>query len=304
MSEGGASRIDSETAWRLLRGLREHAWDGGPCGLALGPDGALAVTGPDQGDVRVDGASWNAAVRVDPQAAQLFDLHLPLLRRAAIHGAVTVGQLGQSLDGRIATDGGAAQVVNGTANLDHLHRLRALADAVVVGAGTVCADDPRLTTRRVDGPSPVRVLLDPHGRVPADCRLFRDGAAPTLALTGDARPIDGVEMEPLPHGADGFAPTAVLAALHGRGLRRVLVEGGGVTVSRFLAAGALDRLHLGVAPLLMGSGRPAVTLPPIENLGEATRPAAVHVHPMPPDTLFDCELHTDDDQLGGSASTS
>jgi len=286
----GAGRLDPGTAWRLLRALREHAWDGGPCGLALGPDGAAAVTGPDSGDVRVDGGSWNAAVCVEPAAAQLFDLHLPMLRRAALKGVVTVGQLGQSLDGRIATEGGSAQVVNGAANLDHLHRLRALADAVIVGAGTVCADDPQLTTRRVAGPNAVRVVLDPRGRVPADRGLFRDGAAPTLVLSGQEEGPAGAETQTLPVGPDGFAPAAVLAALHARGLRRVLVEGGGVTVSRFLAAGALDRLHVGVAPLFLGSGHPAISLPRIDDLNEALRPEAVRVHAMPPDTLFDCDL--------------
>src|SRR4051812_25903843 len=78
-------------------------------------------------------------------------------------GCVTVGQIGQSLDGRIATPTGHSQYINGSPGLCHLHRLRAVVDAVVVGAGTVRADDPQLTVRHVEGPDPVRVVIDPRG---------------------------------------------------------------------------------------------------------------------------------------------
>jgi riboflavin biosynthesis pyrimidine reductase len=81
----------------------------------------------------------------------------------------------------------------------------------------------------------------------------------------------------------------VLEALRARGYRRVLVEGGGVTVSRFLQAGVLDRLHVCVAPLLIGSGRPALTLPPVETLAHALRPRCRHFH-LGDDLLFDLDL--------------
>ena len=79
-----------------------------------------------------------------------------------------VAQLGQSLDGRIATPTGASRDINGTCALDHLHRLRAHVDAVIVGVGTVIADNPMLTVRRVPGRNPTRVFIDPHGRLPDD----------------------------------------------------------------------------------------------------------------------------------------
>ena len=75
---------------------------------------------------------------------------------------IVVGQIGQSLDGRIATPKGHSHYVNGDDGLAHLHRLRALVDAVVVGIGTVLADDPQLTVRRVSGPHPARVVIDPQ----------------------------------------------------------------------------------------------------------------------------------------------
>src|ERR1700754_3479338 len=88
------------------------------------------------------------------------------LRAGRADSLMVVGQLGQSLDGRIATETGHSHYVNGPSGLAHLHRLRALVDAVVVGVGTALADDPQLTVRRVSGPQPARVVIDPNGRLP------------------------------------------------------------------------------------------------------------------------------------------
>jgi diaminohydroxyphosphoribosylaminopyrimidine deaminase / 5-amino-6-(5-phosphoribosylamino)uracil reductase len=93
----------------------------------------------------------------------------------------------------------------------------------------------------------------------------------------------------VPRGPAGLDLAAVLAVLRGRGLRRIFVEGGGVTVARFLAAGALDRLHVTVAPLLMGGGVPAFPLPPIERL-EHGRRFAWTAHRIGPDILLDVPL--------------
>ena len=87
----------------------------------------------------------------------------------------------------------------------------------------------------------------------------------------------------------GLAPAAILAALAARGRTRIFVEGGGLTVSRFLAAGCLDRLHVTVAPVLLGSGIPAFTLPPVARIADGLR-FAWTVHPLDPDVLFDIAL--------------
>ena len=85
---------------------------------------------------------------------------------------MVVGQCGQSIDARIATPTGHSHYINGEAGLAHLHRLRALVDAVVVGVGTAIQDDPLLTVRRVEGPSPARVVVDPNGRLPPTARVL------------------------------------------------------------------------------------------------------------------------------------
>jgi diaminohydroxyphosphoribosylaminopyrimidine deaminase / 5-amino-6-(5-phosphoribosylamino)uracil reductase len=107
----------------------------------------------------------------DPLPAPWQDLFGPL-RQGTADGMVVVGQFGQSIDARIATASGHSHYINGPAGLAHLHRLRALVDAVVIGVGTAIADDPQLTVRRVSGPSPARVVIDPQGRLPAAARLL------------------------------------------------------------------------------------------------------------------------------------
>ncbi|MEX2035562.1 MAG: RibD family protein, partial [Xanthobacteraceae bacterium] len=199
--------------------------------------------------------SWTAV----PQAFRASTVPLPEpwealfgpLRAGRVDGLVVVGQIGQSLDGRVATATGHSHYINGPAGLAHLHRLRALVDAVVIGIGTALADDPQLTVRRVSGPQPARVVIDPGGRLPAGARpLAADGVRRLMMVAPGAHPAlpADIEIVTLPRCDGQIAPAAILAALAERGFRRILIEGGADTVSRFLAAKCLDRLHVMVAP--------------------------------------------------------
>jgi diaminohydroxyphosphoribosylaminopyrimidine deaminase / 5-amino-6-(5-phosphoribosylamino)uracil reductase len=214
------------------------------------------------------------------------------LRRGTIDDLVLIGQCGQSIDARIATPSGHSHYINGEAGLIHLHRLRALVDAVVIGVGTALADDPQLTVRRVTGPNPARIVIDPQGRLPPTARvLAADGTrriVMTAAGTATALP-NKVEVVPLIAENGGIAPIAIVRALAARGLRRILVEGGADTVSRFLAAGCLDRLHILIAPIILGCGRPSLTLPAIERIDQAVR-APMRAHILDTDVLLDCDL--------------
>lgn len=200
-----------------------------------------------------------------------------------------VAQLGQSLDGRIATPTGASKYINGPSALDFLHQLRASVDAVVVGIGTVIADDPLLTVRRVPGESPVRVIIDPNGRLPKRARCLSEGDTRVYVVTtGRKYDCDNVETIQLAKRPGGIDPHDIVDSLFKLGIRRILVEGGAKTISRFLAAGSIDRLYLLVAPMLLGSGQPGLVMPPIDGLDEALRPATQCYSLGAGDVLFDC----------------
>ena len=205
---------------------------------------------------------------------------------------VVVGQIGQSLDGRIATESGHSKYINGPGGIAHLHRLRALVDAVIIGVGTAIADDPQLTVRLVAGPQPARVVIDPQARLAPEARIFAaDGVRRFLITTQGAyrAPPPGVEAVVVPAVEGQIAPAAILTALAALGMRRVLIEGGADTLSRFLAAGCLDRLHVIVAPIILGSGRTGFILPPIERADQARR-VPMRAHRIDDEVLFDCDL--------------
>ena len=219
------------------------------------------------------------------------DLFGPL-RTGTVDDLVIVGQVGQSLDGRVATATGHSKYINCPAGIDHLHRLRALVDVVVVGVGTALADDPQLTVRQVAGPQPARAVIDPKGRLGANAKLFADDGVRRLLITTDGSgvaPPSGVEVITLPAEDGDIAPSAIVAALAGAGMRRMLIEGGADTVSRFIAARCLDRLHVNVAPVMLGAGGPGIDLPPLERADQAHR-MPVRVHKIEDDVLFDCDL--------------
>ena len=233
---------------------------------------------------------WRALLAAAHEGAALPDLRgcAPALRplaetyrdflAPAADGLRVLAHLGVSLDGRIATPSGHADHVTGEENLVHMHRLRALADAVLVGAGTVAADDPQLTVRHVPGPCPRRVILDPDRRLPVERRVFLEqppDVPRTWLVVRAGREGDGRHGLASVLAAGDGTPGSVLRTLRAQGVRRLFIEGGGVTVSRFLAAGCLDELQLCTAPVLLGSGRPALSLAPIATMVEALRPPAL-----------------------------
>ena len=187
------------------------------------------------------------------------------LRKGTVDDCLVVGQLGQSLDGRVATE------------------------SVVVGVGTAIADDPQLTVRRVSGPQPARVVIDPKGRLCADARMFADNGVRRLLITEERTRCTapaGVEVITLPKIDGQFAPSAILAALAGCGMSRMLIEGGADTISRFL-----------VAPIILGNGGPGIVLPSLDRADQAPR-MPVRVHKIDDDVLFDCDLSAQRVALG------
>jgi diaminohydroxyphosphoribosylaminopyrimidine deaminase / 5-amino-6-(5-phosphoribosylamino)uracil reductase len=295
MSELGSH--DWNELWLLLRALAGHRPEGvngqGPDVLSVRREAAgqaEVVAGEHPQALLVSRGIGRVMARRAPtaEARMLFDLYAPLCHpvgRDPVGGRFVVAHLGQSLDGRIGPLNGKPEAITGPEDMTHNHRMRALFDVVLVGAGTVCHDDPTLTVRRVQGRNPVRVVVDPDRRLSDHYGVFNDGLAPTLLLCREEL-RSGRER----HGqaevvgvAGGCTPEAVLEVLRRRHLSRVFIEGGGVTVSRFLAAGCLDRLQLAVSPLIMGQGKPGI------DLGETLR-LRPHVRrfELAHDVLFEC----------------
>lgn len=213
-----------------------------------------------------------------------------------------IGQIGQSLDGRVATLSGDSCPIGGSAALDHLHLLRAHVDAVLVGAATLQADNPQLTVRRVKGQDPARIVLDAKREKnlavidgkPAKW-LLNDGN-PRILVTADKSDSgpapDCDEVIRIKPDAGSLPPAEIIRQLFARGYGKILIEGGPATLSRFLQAGCIDRLHIVISPLIIGSGKHAFDLEPIDQLAQAVRPDATCYMLGAGEVLFDCDMRT------------
>ena len=194
----------------------------------------------------------------DVDAAKMDVSSLPL---------VTLGYA-QTLDGRLATSTGSSKWISAPETLRFCHELRAKHDAIMVGAGTVCKDDPRLTVRLVAGQNPLRVVVDSTLRAPLAAAVLTEEAAPgtVLAVTDRApaakrEKVRALSATVLCLPADGGGRVdlvALLAALHERGIGSVLVEGGAGLITALLRDRLVDRLAVCVAPKILGAGIEAV----------------------------------------------
>lgn len=192
-------------------------------------------------------------------------------------------KLAVSLDGRIATRTGDSQWITGPEARSEARRLRGASDAILVGVGTVTADDPRLTTRVGGLSDPVRVVADSRLRTPPHARVVREAPnPPTWLLTTEDAPDaartrlerSGVEILTVGKTCRGRVDLErALAALGGRGVRRLLVEGGGEIAGALVDAGLVDRLVVFVAPMVIGGtdGRSAVGGRGSDRLADALR---------------------------------
>lgn len=302
----------AESAWSILQAASALAEELDRTGRAamFGRDEReglrpVSASSPDVVLLWHPGAGWESRLPPEDHSSELVNLYLPMCSATAAR-PITVGHLGQSLDGFIATPSGDSQFVTGNDNIVHVHRMRALCDAVIVGAGTVAADDPLLTTRHVPGPNPLRVVFDPGRRLSSSFRVFTDRAVPTLYICARSRiasgeshigesSIAGIDHEGPAEGAE-----QVLHLLRARGCARVFVEGGGVTVSAFVEANLLDRLQIAIAPVIIGDGHPAIRLAPHTRLRDCRRPS-YRVFRMGGDVLFDCNLHEDADAVDSAS---
>jgi diaminohydroxyphosphoribosylaminopyrimidine deaminase / 5-amino-6-(5-phosphoribosylamino)uracil reductase len=174
----------------------------------------------------------------------------------------------QTLDGRLATLGGSSRWISGSESLRFAHTLRSEHDALMVGAGTACKDDPRLTVRHVPGKDPLRVVVDGALRIPLTAAVLANGAArgTVLAVTDRAPEAQreeaaslGATVLRLPAREGGRVDLgALLAELYAIGVRSVMVEGGAALITSLLRDRLVDRLAVCIAPKVLGSGIEAV----------------------------------------------
>jgi diaminohydroxyphosphoribosylaminopyrimidine deaminase/5-amino-6-(5-phosphoribosylamino)uracil reductase len=281
-----------------------HPGRGPACSASLAASGvARVVTAMTDPDPRVNGqghATLRAAgvtVTEGVLGEQARALQRGFLTRLATGRPMVTLKLATSLDGRIATAAGESRWITGPQSRARVHLMRARHDAVMVGAGTVRADDPDLTVRGLGPlPQPVRVVVSASLDLPPASRLAataRDTPVwivhgPAVPPAATARWTDaGARLIAVPAAPDGtLDPAAALSALGAAGLTRVLCEGGGRLAAALLAAGLVDEIALFSAGLSLGAdGTPAIGLLGLTHLADAPRFRLHAVTPVGPDSL-------------------
>jgi diaminohydroxyphosphoribosylaminopyrimidine deaminase/5-amino-6-(5-phosphoribosylamino)uracil reductase len=187
-------------------------------------------------------------------------------------------KLAATLDGKVAAPDGTSRWITGEESRRQVHELRRRVDAVLVGAGTVVADDPALTARLpgYEGRQPLRAVLTSSGRIPPQAQIF-DGGAPAAILTTNDAPEEsrqawaaaGAEVIVLPPDDGGVALPEALAALGSRGVCHVLCEGGPTLAGALVAAGLVDRVILYLAPMLVGGEAPGLLALGVKTIADA-----------------------------------
>jgi len=245
-----------------------HTGRTGPCTDALIEAGIarVVVAVPEPSSVAAGGIARLRAHGVDVEVGVLQDeaaaANARWLTPFRLGRPFVVWKFAATLDGRSAAADGTSRWITGADARADVHRLRAAVDTVVVGLGTVLADDPQLTARDVGAQrQPLRVVVDSTGRTPSTARV-RDGAADTWIATAD-------DVGSGPEGRVDL--TKLLTALHERGRRYVLLEGGPRLAGAFLAAGLVDRVVGYLAPALLGAGPAALGEAGVTTIADALR---------------------------------
>ena len=261
--QAAGARASGATAYVTLEPCA-HTGSTGPCADALVAAGVARVVAAMRDPFQhVDGAGFDRlqaagiAVEVglmEPRARELNRGFLSRIERGRPWLRV---KLAMSLDGRTALASGDSKWISGEAARRDVHQWRARSGAILTGAGTVLADDPRLTVRLDDGAGfvpPLRVVLDPHLATVARGQV-REGDAPTLYVHApDAKPPREMRAERIAVAAQGggFDLQQVLRLLGERGINEVQLEAGATLAGAFLSAGLVDELLLYIAPVLLG----------------------------------------------------
>lgn len=286
-----------------------HSGRTGPCSTAVIAAGiSRVVAGCRDPNPRVDGGGFAqltaAGVKVESGVlgAECRRLIAPFAKHVMTGLPYVTLKAGITIDGAVATASGESQWITGAESRSAVHRLRDTHDAIMVGSGTVLADNPRLTTRlpHGDGRNPLRLIVDSTLRIPSSAALLSE-AGQTLILTtaaasaADEARLRSEKVEILRVGGTSGSVDLhdAMRQLGARGVQSILLEGGGSLHHSALHAGIVDRLCIFIAPLLLGgSGIPVFNGLGVAGLKDAFRLRQVAVTRYGDDLLLDGELES------------
>lgn len=180
-----------------------------------------------------------------------------------------IGQIGQSLDGKIALNNGSSHYINEKESITYLHCLRSISDGVLVGVNTIIKDNPLLTTRKIKGPNPIRLIIDPTLKLTNKYKIFKDNNK-NIIFTNSSKEKKFINTTIVKFPKKNFTQN-IYDYLKKTSLQTILIEGGPTTLSHFIELKLLNYMQFIISPTIIGSGIDSVRLKPISDLKNALR---------------------------------
>ena len=203
---------------------------------------------------------------IDLILRQSCEIIIPLLLK---NNNNFIGQIGQSLDGKIALNNGSSHYINEKESITYLHCLRSISDGVLVGVNTIIKDNPLLTTRKIKGPNPIRLIIDPTLKLTNKYKIFKDDNK-NIIFTNSSKEKKFINTTIVKFPKKNFTQN-IYDYLEKTSLQTILIEGGPTTLSHFIELKLLNYMQFIISPTIIGSGIDSVRLKPISDLKNALR---------------------------------
>ena len=256
--------INANNIAELLNYIKKHKKIGNLRLNIKGKD--IKITKSKKPDLVLQNDKITFNIKISKILRQCCEIIIPLLTK---NDNFLIGQIGQSLDGKIALNNGNSHYINEKESILYLHCLRAVCDGVLVGVNTVIKDNPLLTTRKIKGSSPVRLIIDPSLKLSNKYKIFKDNNQNIIFTNSNKqKKINNTLIVKFPK--KNFTNN-IFKYLKKTSFKNILVEGGPTTLSNFIEMKLLNYMQFIISPTLIGSGIDSLKLKPITNLKNAIR---------------------------------
>ena len=228
---------------------------------------SISLSSKRKSNFYIKNNNLESKVNISKFYQSILNILLPILRK---NKKLVIAQIGQSIDGRIALNNGNSHYINNPKSIIYLHCLRSISDAIIVGSNTIKKDDPLLTTRKIKGTNPKRIIIDGSLSLNNKYKIFNDGNE-NIIFTKSNKNIRLNNSTIIRLKEKNFTKNLIMQIKKLK-YKNILVEGGSKTISELINNKYIDILQFMIAPILIGSGINSLNLKEISNLNKAIRP--------------------------------
>ena len=228
---------------------------------------SISLSSKRKSNFYIKNNNLESKINISKYYKSILNILLPILRK---NKKLVIAQIGQSIDGRIALNNGNSHYINNPKSIIYLHCLRSISDAIIVGSNTIKKDDPLLTTRKIKGTNPKRIIIDGSLSLNNKYKIFNDGNE-NIIFTKSNKNIRLNNSTIIRLKEKNFTKN-LITQIKKLKYKNILVEGGSKTISELINNKYIDILQFMIAPILIGSGINSLNLKEISNLNKAIRP--------------------------------